>query len=157
MILNKPVDLMMWVGREYYTVSSFIEEAERLGVSKRIPHTAIPEGIVPGLSRLFLKHLDACIEIGKYGTEALALELGLNSDQDMLDFVIALDHLKEEDFSSWKEIIYRYQITFHPGVFGYCYITGLQYIAKDNEEGLPEDLVAFEGYIEPVRLGDKEE
>ena len=50
----KPVDIIMWIGEDNYTVSEFIEEAKAMGVSKRIPANSIPEGIIPGRSRLSL-------------------------------------------------------------------------------------------------------
>lgn len=53
--MDKPVDLLMLVGQEY-TVPEYIAESVAYGVSKRIPLTAIPNGIVPGVSRLFLWH-----------------------------------------------------------------------------------------------------
>jgi len=52
-------DLLMWVGKDYYTVGSFIEEARAHGVNKRIPSTGEPPLIVPGVTRLFLAHPDA--------------------------------------------------------------------------------------------------
>lgn len=48
-------DLLMWVGFEGYpTIQSFIEEAERLGVSKRL--SQIPPTLEPGRTKLFLAH-----------------------------------------------------------------------------------------------------
>ena len=41
----------MWVGNEY-TVETFQEEADRLGVSKRIP--AIPRGLAVGVDWVYL-------------------------------------------------------------------------------------------------------
>lgn len=45
-------DFLMFVGRCYYTVESFVEEAKRLGVSKRV--AGIPDGMKLGESRVFL-------------------------------------------------------------------------------------------------------
>jgi len=53
-------DLIMWVGKDFYTVGSFIEEARQYGVNKRIPSTGEPPLIVPGVTRLFLAHPHAC-------------------------------------------------------------------------------------------------
>jgi hypothetical protein len=45
-------DFLMFVGSSFYTVASFVEEARRLGVSKRI--ASIPAGMSMGQSRVFL-------------------------------------------------------------------------------------------------------
>ena len=44
----------MWVGNRYYSSKSFIEEASRLGVSKRIAH--IPKGLILGKTIVYLAH-----------------------------------------------------------------------------------------------------
>ena len=51
---NEFPDLLMWVGGSFYTIESFIAEAKRMGVCKRIP--IIPDYIKLGKSRLFLAH-----------------------------------------------------------------------------------------------------
>lgn len=56
------VDLLMWVGRSYYSVDSFINESRRMGVCKRVP--MLPRGTVKGKSRVFLAHPDAIKRIG---------------------------------------------------------------------------------------------
>jgi len=53
----KPVDLLMFVGRSFYSPESFIDEARRLGVCKRVP--TLPRGVVKGVTRVFLAHEDA--------------------------------------------------------------------------------------------------
>lgn len=45
---------LMWVGNRYYSSKSFIEEASRLGVSKRIAH--IPKGLILGKTIVYLAH-----------------------------------------------------------------------------------------------------
>lgn len=48
-------DFLMWVGKVYYkTIASFVEEAEKMGVQKRIAN--IPRGLVLNSSRIFLAH-----------------------------------------------------------------------------------------------------
>lgn len=49
-----PLDVIMWVGRRYYTIESFIEEAKRVGACKRIQ--GLPRDIKVGKSRVFLIH-----------------------------------------------------------------------------------------------------
>lgn len=52
---GKAIDLIMWVGRRYYTIKSFVEEAKRLGCCKRIP-PGFPKHLVMGKSRVYLVH-----------------------------------------------------------------------------------------------------
>jgi len=60
-VIRKPreaTDLMMWVGSSYYPrIEDFVEEAERVGVSKRIAYP--PVNIKLGRSFLFLTHDDS--------------------------------------------------------------------------------------------------
>lgn len=49
----KANDYLMWVGGRYYTIESFIEEAKRMGVARRVPF--IPD-FRPGKTRIFLVH-----------------------------------------------------------------------------------------------------
>jgi hypothetical protein len=50
--MEKPLDLLMWVGGRYYTKESFIGEANKLGCCRRI--SRIPEKAKFGVSRVFL-------------------------------------------------------------------------------------------------------
>jgi|SRR5580658_2398737 hypothetical protein len=49
--------LLLWVGRGHYTPQSYMEEAGRLGVSRRL--SALPKGLVIGETWVLLAHLDA--------------------------------------------------------------------------------------------------
>lgn len=48
---------LLWVGHSFYTPESFIEEAERLGVSKKI--STLPRGYKPGETWVYLAHKKA--------------------------------------------------------------------------------------------------
>lgn len=50
-------DVLIWVGKEHYSPESFIEEAKRMGVCRRVPFA--PLGIIPDVSFVFLAHRDA--------------------------------------------------------------------------------------------------
>lgn len=53
-------DILMWVGKEYYkTPEEFIEEAQTMGVSKKIQLTT-PPVIMGGVTKLYLIHPHAC-------------------------------------------------------------------------------------------------
>jgi len=155
MNMDKPIDIFMWAGEEHYTVGAFIREADRLGVSKRIPRTAIPEGIVPGQSRILIKHRQAIVhgnlkDLLRKLDEASYLH-HCELPNDMLRLVLFLETLKEKDFDIWQELVEGYELTWSPGVIGYSYITSIQYIAYDDEKELPEDLQNIEG-VEIVRI-----
>lgn len=151
---NKPVDVIMWAGEDHYTVRSFIQEARVMGVSKRIALNSIPEGIVPGVSRIFIKHRKAILH-GKL--EELGERLNFDPTEQMLPLVIALDELQEQKFDDWQNIVQTYELTWSPGIIGYSYITGIQYVTRDNEEGLPEEIAHLEGYVEPIIVEYEEE
>jgi hypothetical protein len=58
---NLPLSGLLWIGRTYYPqASSFIEEAVRLGVSRRIPHLPIRFAI--GQTVVFLAHEKVCLD-----------------------------------------------------------------------------------------------
>lgn len=59
---------LQWVGNRFYSAKSFVEEATRLGVSKRIAH--IPKGLVLGKTIVYLAHPSGGI---KEVTETTAL------------------------------------------------------------------------------------
>jgi len=55
-LFDEPRDFLMGVGKTYYpTEVHFLEEAIRMGISKRLPRN-LPRGLVPGKSRIFLVH-----------------------------------------------------------------------------------------------------
>lgn len=173
-------DLMMWVGKEY-KLYEFIEEARRQGVSKRIPKNMIPE-ITPGESRLFLVYPEAVI-LTKATYYLLALDLrafGYLNDRivdslqdefphpeymelteivkpDVISLRIALEHLKEAKLGCYNNLLDEYEIDFHPGIFGYTYLTGVQYVLWEDENGLPEVYQHLKDLVEPVRVVRAEE
>ncbi len=152
---TNPVDLLMWVGTQY-TVSEFIREAKRMGVSKRISKTSIPEGIVSGKSKLLIKHRHAIVNSPRLDELADQAGLRLRMPDDMLKLTIALEDLRDfnhqEYFQEWQILVKDFEITWSPGVIGYTTITGVQYVAKPTEQGLPEDLAHMDDLIEPVRI-----
>jgi hypothetical protein len=49
--------LLLWIGRGHYTPASYLEESNRLGVSRRL--SAVPKGLVLGETWVLLAHIDA--------------------------------------------------------------------------------------------------
>lgn len=52
---STPIDLIMWIGRRDYTITSFVREARRFGCCKRIP-PHLPNQLEVGKSRIYLAH-----------------------------------------------------------------------------------------------------
>jgi len=52
--LNEDRFMLMWVGKQFYTTESFIEEAQKMDVCKAIP--SIPKGLVLGKTWVLLVH-----------------------------------------------------------------------------------------------------
>jgi len=170
---SKPSDLLMWVGEEHYPEpEDFAAECMRQGLSKRIALNNIPEGIVPGQSRLFVIHPRA----------GLALE----SDYTLQELHDALSGLGSELVQVWLQdwnrnpswvcrqiwkysaesvdasmlaalgLLVEFEAKLVPAIFGYVYLTGTQYVCKEGEEDVPKQLRG-KG-VEPVRvIYDEEE
>ena len=151
----KPVDIIMWTGENQYTVSSFIKEARKMGVSKRIPRNSIPEGIIPGRSRLLIKHRKAILHGNDLDQLATRLNVGspytITLPDDMLTLVMVLEAVEEQDPDIWKQLVEEFELTWSPGVIGYSYISSIQYIVEEGEEELPDDLAHIQ-YLEPVKM-----
>lgn len=172
--------LLMCVGRQYYTVESFIREAESMGPSKRIPVKSIPEGIVPMLSKIFCACPEAILKVTneKFTLFDLAVHLVSSGvlSQKKLDDMIELDEpywqekeLPAESFvpepmldlaiafsrlegSDRKETMSMFGIETCMGIVGWSYIRALEYVLPDDVDQLPEELQHLEGYITPVHV-----
>lgn len=79
---TKTTNILMWVGAsDYPTVTSFVREASKLGVSKRVAKDQVPVGVKLGRSLLFLAHDEAvrvaCASCGGRGVEKGKLRIEL--------------------------------------------------------------------------------
>ena len=64
---NRGKSGLIWVGEKHYQVpEKFIEEANRMGISRRI--TALPRGFVLGTTWVFLAHTKAIFNINETPT-----------------------------------------------------------------------------------------
>ncbi len=154
----KPADLLMWVGAQFYpTPQDFIAEAIAQGVSKRIPINNPPENIVPGISRLFFVHPQACVRT-KDGKDFAAFKQSLPtaSLRSQLDdwernpaFYFRRVLEGAETNRRVDEFVREYlPLEFCPGIFAFCYITGMQYVCKPGETQPPDHLRTHG--VEPV-------
>lgn len=161
--------IIMFAGEDNYTLASFIDEAESQGVSKRIPVTSIPQGLVPAVSKIFIAHPKAIIQVGAeaYTLEDLAyrlLEMGYLTGQQWANLV-EIDmpkgawqkvHLQPFDpvpacmldiayaFSlasaaEQRELTGEFSLTFDPGVVGFSHLTALEYVLPMGVDQLPDN------------------
>lgn len=176
----KPVDILMCVGLQFYSLSDLVSEAENQGLSKRIPLSAIPEGVVPYESKLFVAHPHAIVKVtapnktlkdlvnmlislGVLAREQLVSpdtldwtywegETLLSEEQvpiDMLTIAIAVDLVEGE---AYQELLNEFALKFEMGIVGFSYISGIHYVVKPGEEGLPDTLSHLDGYVTPVKM-----
>jgi len=155
-------DILIFRGAEYWpTPEDVIREVHAQGLSVRIPRNHIPEGLVHGLSRIALGHIKAVMTI-EHGTEddlRAAFEALIDPESQRtaqgegLDPRIAqvLARTYEHAPSRWLEmpesvdkraIFERLGVKFSPGIFAYCYYTGLTYYLKPDEAEAPADIAA---------------
>ncbi|MBA7567811.1 hypothetical protein ES708_09529 [subsurface metagenome] len=79
---DKPAYIML-VGEKYYTPESFLEEAHRMGISKRIPF--IPKELELGTTLIYLAHLKACeVKVAAAVQQAMSILEGSESQQPKL-------------------------------------------------------------------------
>ena len=181
------MDVHLWVGKENYSVLEAYREYKDRGISKHISITSIPDGLEPGQSRIFLSHAEAILEVSAPGAtlgmllETLMFNGAFTEDEyddlwspdldntfwntadgglqpgdfvpdQMLSLVMGLESLENP-----QALINAFEIKFHPGVFGYGYLTRIEYVCKDNEDELPDNLKHLEGYVTPVIVRYDEE
>jgi hypothetical protein len=170
----------MCVGRKFYKLHEAVEEYKEQGVSKRVSNTAIPEGLVPWRSKIFVAHPDAIVKVTAEG-KTLAdlaytlLENGCLSEDDwdslvemanpywtgkelhsedfvpvsMLVIAIALSKMPEHEQDALKQEL---GLEFCMGIFGFAYLSGIEYVAKPGETDLPANMKHLKGYVQPVEV-----
>lgn len=179
MITQVP-SLLMTVGRKYYKLYQYVDEAQNIGVSKRIPITAIPDGLVKGLSKIFLAHPDAIVKVTASDKTFADLAYALYEK----DYLTAVQYQKiiEDVPAYWTgeelhpndlvpermlDVTYAlskvpgpehmglgetFGLEFCMGIFGYSYYSGIEYVCKPGEDELPAELAHLDGYVEPVHI-----
>jgi hypothetical protein len=173
--------VLMCVGSDPYKLHKMISEYSAWGVSKRIPSTAIPEGLVPYKSKIFVAHEHAILRVRNSRCTLVDLAVMLEWE-GLLSAGQNWAELLEIDTRFWqgdalgsaefvpgamlnlaialdsaepdlrRKIIKEFDIEFCMGVVGFSYIERVEYICKPGEEELPEELAHLEGYVTPVRV-----
>lgn len=180
MIQSQVPSALSWVGEDNYTFAQAVDECMSMGVSRRINLKGIPEGFVPGVSKIFLVHPKAIIRVAFGSLWELLYDLMLlgyistrawedliaNEYEDKLpytarlepyDFVpkdagLAAYYVSKVTPAEYKYLDDKYKFTFSPGVFGYAPFGEFQYVLKPGESDLPKELQHLEGYVEPVKV-----
>jgi hypothetical protein len=175
-ISSNAIDLILHVGKDNYTVPGYIREAREWGVSKRIPGKSIPEGIVPGVSRLFLWH-DEVIPIveapGKTlkgvvdflitngGIFAAAAETDLAEPWRPEELLLPADYVPPnvltvtmaiQDSPRRAEIERTFDIRWQGGVFCWTYLGKIQCVLANDVEELPDEAKALGDAVEGVHI-----
>ncbi len=142
-------DILVFRGEKYWaTPEEVIREVHAQGLSVRIPRNNIPAGMVSGLSRIALAHVKAVLTMECGTAEDLRAAFAELHDPEV-DAVLARRY--EHAPSRWlempatdatREILKRFGVKFAPGIFAFCYWTGLAYYAKPGEDAAPSDLAA---------------
>ena len=151
---NGIYDILIWVGAEFYPfVPDFIEEAQWMGISRKIRTNFPIDKLTPGESRMILIHKRA---IPKFEYEVLPTGWCLKSDEDHLctfdlwplsSLRSMKNHkvLQEDDIQMQVEIVtpsVSYHVTkplfaeswgYQAGAFAAFYITHLEYINLENK------------------------
>jgi len=86
------VAFIMGVGQRYYSPQSFVEEAMRLGVSKRIP--AVPKDLVLGQTVVYLSHPHA-VEVKEAPLVQYAMDVARNLDSSQQTLLLDAEHKPE--------------------------------------------------------------
>lgn len=142
-------DILMFRGAEYWpTPEDVIREINAQGLSIRIARNNIPEGLVRGLSRIALGHLNAVMTIEKGSEDELRKAFEALDDVNV-NAVLQADYehapsrwLEIPESKAKRELFERYGVNFSPGIFAYTYYTGASYYVKPGEDSAPLDLEA---------------
>ena len=115
-LATHPVDLIMHVGRGFYTPEGFIDEARRMGACKRVP--MVPRGVIKGVTRVFLTHEYGTGEATEGGDPILqsmifawftvrgisyVVDAGVDVEESLKERGVTEWQLYEDDFGSADE------------------------------------------------------
>lgn len=172
--------ILMTVGREHYKLHSLISEYSQQGVSKRIPKTAIPDGLVPQVSKIFIAHPDAILRVTVNGKTLNDLVVALVNLKVLTQ--VQIDEMEDLDKPYWSQnelnpydfvppnmltissalstlsnperakVEDEFGIEYCMGIIGFAHVSSIQYVTKPDDDGLPDDLKHLEGYVTPVRV-----
>lgn len=146
----KVTSLLVCVGEKYYKLHQVINEYKRLGVSKRIAATSIPEGLQEGVSKVFVAHPRAIVNVSDPKTLRELADflyqwhyVGMMGDpleEHMLSIAYALSELSEKEPGVYANAESTFGLTYQMGIIGYAPFSGFQLVLKESETDLPTEL-----------------
>jgi hypothetical protein len=176
-LMESVPDLLMMVGKEKYNLYTYVTEALRDGVSKRISLTALVPEMMPGVTNLYLWFPEVIPMVTAKGLGITDLVDDLHKqgllDKTTLDWAelqewdptelllpddfVAPGTLKiamaiQQDPRVRRELEEKYKIQWQGGVFMYSPLGKVRYILKKGETELPEHLRPYAHLIEAVRV-----
>lgn len=154
---DKPNDVLIWIGKEYYPfVPDFIAEARRMGISRRVPHN-FPAGQLSRGSRMILVHARVIPTWGYLVDRKSDWCKHPHTDHECtynLWPLSLLDSCEGHEVRNW-DTVHTPSCTYHVGrkvtthgnsnpIYGYgafaaFYITHYEWVDRDNT--CPEDVV----------------
>lgn len=162
--MGKYYDILMWVGEQFYPTPQHItNEVRGQGLSKRLSLNTIPEGMVPGKTRIFLAHPKARLiaqgDIGEFhGQLAKIATEWLHDSPEVKETMTLFEYEREIAWVDWASIVgalslvkckgfaatlrallREYKAALIPGIFAYCFYTGTSYTMMQGET-LPDHL-----------------
>jgi hypothetical protein len=178
--------ILVCYGLEHYSnLAATINECRDQGISRKIPTTAIPQGMVSGMSKIFCAHPKAIMRVTKEGKSlsdvAYALfELEAMSEAAYIKWTSLTEpfwtgaELKSSDFvpdnmldltysfalltdAEQKELVKEYGIEWCQGIFGYGIYDRVEFVLDDGETGLPDEYKHLEGLVTPVHVVYKDD
>lgn len=161
-------DIIVYIGKEAYPfIPDFIEEADVLGISRRIPRTFPFERLTPHKSRMFLLH-ERAIPLFKYKIQAecprklkhakkitdscvfdtwalSALEdFGMKHKVRLVDswtaeiMMVAKRYTVHLPTSPQVNLEQKKKYKYHPGIFAAFFLGHLEYVNKEKK--MPDEL-----------------
>lgn len=149
--IQEPVDVLVTCGEEFWvSPETLIREIQKMGFSHRIPNTFDARRIKRGISRAFLGHNRAVMQIAEASYDDVLADLSGDTDP-AVKAILQQPYLHEPSrildlpTALRGKVCREFGITFTYGIFGYVYLTGCTYYLKPDEDAVPQD-VSSRGY-----------
>lgn len=146
--VQEPVDVLVTCGEEFWTSPEMlIREIRQMGFSHRLPNTFDARRIKRGISRAFLGHNRAVMQLAGGTYEDVLNDLSGETEsavQEVLQqsYIHEPSRILDLPAALRNKVCRQFGITFTYGIFGYVYLTGCTYYLKPNEDAVPPDLAA---------------
>lgn len=150
----EPTDLLMFVGKSYYSPASFIAEARQMGACKRVP--MLPRGVVKGVSKVFLAHEYDIGETGDDGKTVYQSKVFAWYTVRGIIYVVSAsvnipEALKERGVTEWKYVEGGFSFSNERGCGSLA--TGGTYLLSEEDMDKVKDLAestTMQGQIELI-------